>query len=129
VRSFCRFGFSTFLSREPNASTPTVEYWEYDHELHPYCQRDLNYQAPEYVLDQKLDTSNDMFGIGCLAYSVFNKGTPIFQTRGNLNTYRQQIERIHQQQYDKLPTYLAGSYHRCIMDHIFGLCLSLVYLN
>ncbi|KAG0222125.1 SCY1-like protein 2 [Mortierella sp. GBA43] len=123
------FGFSTFLSRDPNAPTPPVEYWEYDHELHPYCQRDLNYQAPEYVLDQKLDTSNDMFGIGCLAYSVFNKGTPIFQTRGNLNTYRQQIEGIHQQQYDKLPTYLAGSYHRRIMGDIFGLCLSLVYLN
>ncbi|KAK3813167.1 MAG: kinase-like domain-containing protein [Benniella sp.] len=106
------FGFSTFLSRD--SSTSTVEYWDYDHELHPYCQRDLNYQAPEYVLDQKLDPSNDMFGIGCLAYSVFNKGSPLFHTRGNLNTYRQQIVRIDQQQYDKLPAYLADAMTRLI---------------
>ena len=85
-----------------------VEYWDYDHDLHAYCQRDLNYQAPEYVLDQKLDPSNDMFGIGCLAYSVLNKGTTLFSTRGNLNTYRQQIERISSHQFDKLPAHLTG---------------------
>ncbi|KAF9936682.1 hypothetical protein BGZ67_002141 [Mortierella alpina] len=107
------FGFSTFLSRDPAVPTP-VEYWDYDHELHPYCQRDLNYQAPEYVLDQRLDPSNDMFGIGCLAYSVLNKGTPILQTRGNLNSYRQQIERISQQQYEKLPAHLADAMTRLI---------------
>ncbi|KAF9998240.1 hypothetical protein BGZ65_006239 [Modicella reniformis] len=106
------FGFSTFLSRDPNIPT-NVEYWNYDHELHSYCQRDLNYQAPEYVLDQKLEPSNDMFGIGCLAYSVFNKGTPLFQTHGNLNTYRQQIDGIRQQ-YEKLPAYLADSMTRLI---------------
>ncbi|KAF8982291.1 hypothetical protein BGZ46_001517 [Entomortierella lignicola] len=102
------FGFSTFLSRDPNVPTP-VEYWNYDHELHHYCQRDLDYQAPEYVLDQRLDPSNDMFSIGCLAYSVLNKGAPLFQTHGNLNTYRQQIGRINQQQYEKLPAHLAVS--------------------
>ncbi|KAF9111639.1 hypothetical protein BGX27_004652 [Mortierella sp. AM989] len=107
------FGFSTFLSRDPNVPTP-VEYWDYDHELHPYCQRDLNYQAPEYILNQKLDPSNDMFGIGCLAYSVLNKGTTILQTRGNLNTYRQQIERISPQQYEKLPAHLADAMTRLI---------------
>ncbi|KAG0213585.1 hypothetical protein BGX28_004002 [Mortierella sp. GBA30] len=107
------FGFSTFLPRD-SSTPPPVEYWDYDHELHPYCQRDLNYQAPEYVLDQRLDTSNDMFGIGCLAYSVLNKGTPLFQTRGNLNSYRQQIERIGQQQYEKLPAHLADAVTRLI---------------
>ncbi|KAG0352623.1 hypothetical protein BG005_007942 [Podila minutissima] len=107
------FGFSTFLSRDPNVATP-VEYWEYDHELHPYCQKDLNYQAPEYVLEQRLDPSNDMFGIGCLAYSVLNKGTPFLQTRGNLNTYRQQIERINQNRFETLPAHLADAMTRLI---------------
>ncbi|KAG0318613.1 hypothetical protein BGZ99_005587 [Dissophora globulifera] len=107
------FGFSTFLSRDPNVPTP-VEYWDYDHELHPYCQRDLDYQAPEYVLDRRLDPSNDMFGIGLLAYAVLNKGTPLFNTRGNLNTYRQQIERISQQRYEKLPAHLADAMTRLI---------------
>ncbi|KAG0005629.1 hypothetical protein BGZ79_003239 [Entomortierella chlamydospora] len=107
------FGFSTFLSRDPNVPTP-VEYWNYDHELHSYCQRDLNYQAPEYVLDQRLDPSNDMFGIGCLAYSILNKGVTLLQTRGNLNTYRQQIDRINHQQYEKLPAHLADAMTRLI---------------
>ncbi|KAF9899113.1 hypothetical protein BX616_003270, partial [Lobosporangium transversale] len=107
------FGFSTFLSPDPNIPTH-VEYWNYDHELHPYCQRDLNYQAPEYVLDRKLDPSNDMFGIGCLAYSVLNKGSPLLQTHGNLNTYRQQIERIGQQRYEKFPAHLADAMTRLI---------------
>ncbi|KAF9332528.1 hypothetical protein BG006_004606 [Podila minutissima] len=107
------FGFSTFLSRDPNVATP-VEYWEYDHDLHPYCQKDLNYQAPEYVLEQRLDPSNDMFGIGCLAYSVLNKGTPLLQTRGNLNTYRQQIERINQNHFETLPAHLADAMTRLI---------------
>ncbi|KAI9233685.1 MAG: kinase-like domain-containing protein [Podila humilis] len=107
------FGFSTFMSRDPNVATP-VEYWDYDHELHPYCQKDLNYQAPEYVLEQRLDPSNDMFGIGCLAYSVLNKGTPLLQTRGNLNTYRQQIERISQNRFETLPAHLADAMTRLI---------------
>lgn len=105
------------MSRDPNVATP-VEYWEYDHELHPYCQKDLNYQAPEYVLEQRLDPSNDMFGIGCLAYSVLNKGTPLLQSRGNLNTYRQQIERISQNRFDTLPAHLAGnlSHHKAFQQ-------------
>ncbi|KAG0249457.1 hypothetical protein BG011_009277 [Mortierella polycephala] len=107
------FGFSTFLSRDPNVTIP-VDYWNYDHDLHPYCQRDLNYQAPEYVLDQKLDPSNDLFGIGCLAYSVLNNGSPLLNTHGNLNTYRQQIDRLNQQQYEKLPAHLADSMTRLI---------------
>ncbi|GJJ69431.1 SCY1-like protein 2 [Entomortierella parvispora] len=107
------FGFSTFLSRDPSVPTP-VEYWDYDHDLHPYCQRDLNYQAPEYVLDQKLDPSNDMFGIGCLAYSVLNKGSTLFHSRGNLSTYRGLVDRISAHQFDKLPAHLADAMTRLI---------------
>ncbi|KAF9436206.1 hypothetical protein BGZ76_004559 [Entomortierella beljakovae] len=107
------FGFSTFLSRD-GSPQPSADYWNYDHELHPYCQRDLNYQAPEYVLEQKIDPSNDMFGIGCLAYSVLNKGTPVFQTRGNMNTYRGQIEKINQLRYENLPSHLADAMTRLI---------------
>ncbi|KAG0280244.1 hypothetical protein BGZ96_001619 [Linnemannia gamsii] len=107
------FGFSTFLPRDAS-SPPPAEYWNYDHELHAYCQRDLDYQAPEYILDQKLDPSNDMFGIGCLAYSVLNKGSPLINSRGNMNTYRQQIDRINQQQFEKLPAHLADAMTRLI---------------
>ncbi|KAG0219184.1 hypothetical protein BGX33_004248 [Mortierella sp. NVP41] len=107
------FGFSTFLPRDGSAAPP-AEYWNHDHDLHSYCQRDLDYQAPEYILDQKLNPSNDMFGIGCLAYSVLNKGTPLLHTRGNMNTYRQQIDRINQQQFDKLPAHLADAMTRLI---------------
>jgi hypothetical protein len=107
INSIYSFGFSTFLPRDASSPPPT-EYWNYDHELHSYCQRDLDYQAPEYILDQKLDPSNDMFGIGCLAYSVLNKGSPFIHSRGNMNTYRQQIDRISQHQFDKLPAHLAG---------------------
>ncbi|KAF9164746.1 hypothetical protein DFQ26_001092 [Actinomortierella ambigua] len=107
------FGFSTFLSREPGVPT-TSDYWEYDHDLHPYCQRDLDYQAPEYALDQRIDPSNDMFGVGCLAYAVLNKGTPLLNTHGNLNTYRQQVERISMQSYEKFPHHLQEAMQRLI---------------
>ncbi|KAG0225610.1 hypothetical protein BGW42_004218 [Actinomortierella wolfii] len=107
------FGFSTFLSRDPNVPT-TADYWEYDHDLHPYCQRDLDYQAPEYALEQRIDPSNDMFGVGCLAYAVLNKGTPLLNTHGNLNTYRQQIERISMQSYEKFPHHLQEAMQRLI---------------
>ncbi|KAF9930396.1 hypothetical protein FBU30_000527 [Linnemannia zychae] len=107
------FGFSTFLPRD-GSDPPPAEYWNFDHELHSYCQRDLDYQAPEWVLDQRVIPSNDMFGIGCLAYSVLNKGTPLLNTRGNMNTYRQQIDRINQHQFDKLPAHLADAMTRLI---------------
>ncbi|KAG0276730.1 hypothetical protein BGZ95_007125 [Linnemannia exigua] len=107
------FGFSTFLPRD-GSEAPPAEYWNFDHDLHSYCQRDLDYQAPEYVLDQKVNPSNDMFGIGCLAYSVLNKGTPLLNTHGNMNTYRQQIDRINHQQFDKLPAHLADAMTRLI---------------
>jgi len=45
--------------------------------------------APEYVLDEVLDTASDMYSLGCLMYAVHCKGNPPFKNFGNLGSLRE----------------------------------------
>ena len=43
----------------------------------------LNYVAPEYALDETLNTASDLYSLGCLIYAVHCKGDPPFKTHGS----------------------------------------------
>ncbi|CAG8482531.1 2351_t:CDS:10 [Acaulospora colombiana] len=60
------FGFSNFIN--PDAPVP-YEYPDYDARIPCYAQKNYDYMAPEYVLDETLEVANDMFALGCLIYT------------------------------------------------------------
>lgn len=49
--------------------------------------------APEYALDEVLDTASDMYSLGCLIYAVHCKGNPPFQTHDSLGGLRENVGR------------------------------------
>ncbi|CAG8692310.1 710_t:CDS:10, partial [Funneliformis caledonium] len=98
------FGFSTFLTN-PDASVP-YEYPDYDVRIPSYAQKNLDYMAPEYVLDENLDFANDMFALGCLIYTVHNHGKPPIQNHNSIHTYRKNIENLSSISYEHLPYHL-----------------------
>lgn len=48
----------------------------------------MNHIAPEYALDEALNTASDMYSLGCLIYAVHCKGDPPFKTHGSLGGLR-----------------------------------------
>ncbi|CAI2163071.1 11321_t:CDS:10 [Funneliformis geosporum] len=98
------FGFSTFITN-PDASAP-YEYPDYDVRIPSYAQKNLDYMAPEYVLDENLDFANDMFALGCLIYTVHNHGKPPIKNHNSIQTYRKNIENLSSISYEQLPYHL-----------------------
>ena len=48
----------------------------------------MNHVAPEYALDETLNTASDLYSMGCLIYAVHCKGDPPFKTHGGLGGLR-----------------------------------------
>ncbi|KAF9001944.1 kinase-like domain-containing protein [Cyathus striatus] len=67
--------------------------WEFptfDGRVPSYIQRSFDYIAPEYVLDEQLVTTSDMYSLGCLIYAVHCKGNTPYKTHGGLSELREQ---------------------------------------
>ena len=47
-----------------------------------------NRTAPEYALDETLNTASDLYSLGCLIFAVHCKGDPPFKTHGSLGGLR-----------------------------------------
>ena len=69
-------------SRGPSIIWVCAPYW-----LHENCLL-TNYEAPEYALDEALNTASDLYSLGCLIFAVHCKGDPPFKTHGSLGGLR-----------------------------------------
>ncbi|KAI0244773.1 Protein kinase domain-containing protein ppk32, partial [Massospora cicadina] len=96
------FGFCTYLQYS-NDETAQVTYFEHDSNLPPSCQQNLDYAAPEFVLDSHRCFEGDLFALGCLIYAVFNSGKALLKTRNNLLTYRNAVARLNTLPLDNTP--------------------------
>ncbi|KLO10413.1 kinase-like protein [Schizopora paradoxa] len=85
-------GLSLTVQMAGTDSTPSG--WHppiYDSHLPGYIQRSFDYLAPEYVLEEKLVPASDMYSLGCLIYSVHNKGDPPYRNRHSAATLRDNV--------------------------------------
>ncbi|CAG8713332.1 1326_t:CDS:2, partial [Racocetra fulgida] len=89
-------------------SRPDYEYPDYDSRIPCYAQKNYDYMAPEFVLDESLEFANDMFALGCLIYTVHSHGRPPMENRNSIHNYRKNIERLSSTKYDHLPYHLHG---------------------
>ncbi|KAI1290476.1 kinase-like domain-containing protein [Xylaria venustula] len=85
-----------FCSHPENSSKPTSvqpinlsEVLNLDTRLPRYVQINLDYTSPDFVLDNNLTSSADMFSLGLLCISLYNSPhrSPI-ETSGSLSAYR-----------------------------------------
>ncbi|XP_059155505.1 SCY1-like protein 2 isoform X2 [Physella acuta] len=58
------------------------------------AQPHLDFMAPEYELTHICSPASDMFSFGILLYSLYNKGKPLYECRGELKTFRQNAEEL-----------------------------------
>ncbi|ORY66808.1 hypothetical protein BCR35DRAFT_308461 [Leucosporidium creatinivorum] len=87
------FGLSTYLF-DPQTGVPAKwQFLEYDHALPPSLQRDLDYVAPEYLLDETAPSpSNDMYSLGLLLHTLHLPPTPPFSFHTSLSSARSTLE-------------------------------------
>ncbi|CAG8719114.1 6005_t:CDS:10, partial [Acaulospora morrowiae] len=97
------FGFSNFFN--PDTPVP-YEYPDYDARIPCYAQKNYDYMAPEYVLDENFEVANDMFALGCLIYTVHSKGKPPMENHNSIHNYRKNVEQLSSIKYDHLPYHL-----------------------
>ncbi|ORY75414.1 kinase-like domain-containing protein, partial [Protomyces lactucae-debilis] len=85
----------------------TYEPPEQDTRLPKTVQRNLDYAAPEFILDDQIDPLNDMFSLGCLICAlVSTKRQSIIQSHQNIHQYRKAIERLSVDALSGVPPYL-----------------------
>lgn len=62
-----------------------------------HTQPNLDYLAPEYILEKSCTTQSDMYSMGMLIYAVYNQGRPLFENRNNLLSYKSNVEQVGEQ--------------------------------
>ncbi|KAG8715536.1 hypothetical protein FRC11_003287 [Ceratobasidium sp. 423] len=88
----------------PTGDPTRWEFPTYENRLPAYIQRNFDYMAPEYAIDERIETGSDMYSLGCLIYAVHMKGRTPFTTHGSMNTLRENAQRLENGTLAALPT-------------------------
>lgn len=80
---------------------------DYDNRLPKHVQRNLDYAAPEFIIDETIDPLNDMFSLGCLICAlVSSKRQSIIQCQQNIHLYRKAVDNLNLNALTGVPPYL-----------------------
>ncbi|BGP43594.1 Protein kinase domain-containing protein ppk32 [Rhodotorula kratochvilovae] len=86
------FGLSQYLF-DPQGAPARWEFPHFDPGLPESCQRDYDFIAPEYALDESPPApSNDMYSLGCILHSIHTHTGPPFSNRHSLQNLRTNLE-------------------------------------
>lgn len=76
----------------------------------PFANLNLNFMAPELIVDQKLllDLGNDIWSLGCLIFYVYNKGENLINCfeSDSINDYKQEFGRFAAKWFNHRPAEL-----------------------
>lgn len=97
----CGLGFAVYLRDD----VKDLESLSYDPRLPKSVQSDLDFVAPDLILDSNLSPQNDMFSLGCLAIAMYSGHSPL-NCNGNVSTYRQQVSSLDVSRFRQIPSYL-----------------------
>lgn len=86
------FDFSIGASN-PQDPQPTYQSLYFEPGCPPVAQPNLNYLAPECVLAESNDSASDMFSLGVLVYTVYNKGSTLYDACSSVATLKQCINK------------------------------------
>ncbi|KAG1701411.1 SCY1-like protein 2 [Nymphon striatum] len=105
------FEFCVPNSSQPDQA-PFFEYKEWNQELPPVTQPNLDYLAPEYGLTMACGPASDMFSLGCVIYSLYNKGSTFHSNCGTWSIYKDNSDSLRHLTVRKLQSLPEG-----IKDH------------
>ncbi|CAE6460757.1 unnamed protein product [Rhizoctonia solani] len=88
----------------PTGDPTRWDFPTYDNRLPAYIQRNFDYMAPEYAIDERIETGSDMYSLGCLVYAVHMKGKTPFTTHGSMNTLRENARKLENGTLGALPS-------------------------
>ncbi|KAF8687087.1 Protein tyrosine kinase, partial [Rhizoctonia solani] len=88
----------------PTGDPTRWDFPAYDNRLPEYIQRNYDYMAPEYAVDERIETGSDMYSLGCLVYAVHMKGKTPFTTHGSMNTLRENARKLENGTLSALPS-------------------------
>lgn len=81
---------------------------QFDPRLPQFVQLNLDYAAPELVLDHKLDPTNDIFSLGCLILTIYCSKPPL-STKNIVSTYKNELPTITRQlRNPRIPSHLSS---------------------
>lgn len=88
---------------------------KFDPRLPSFIHINLDYSAPELILDHRLDTSNDIFSLGCLIVSMFIL-KPVMRCDNNANIYKQEFSGMTKVLRDeRIPAYIREMIPQMVM--------------
>lgn len=80
---------------------------QFDPRLPNYVHLNLDFSAPELVLDRRLDPSNDVFSLGCTILYIYTLKAPM-SNRNSSSEYRNEIGNVLRAVRDRrIPSYLT----------------------
>jgi SCY1-like protein 2 len=65
----------------------TYPFREYDGNVSPILNPQLDYMAPEYITIKKIDSQSDMFSLGMLIYALYNHGKTLYECHDNFSAF------------------------------------------
>ncbi|KAI7868246.1 kinase-like domain-containing protein, partial [Spinellus fusiger] len=108
-------GFGIFLNTATEAEKDDGH--DFSDGLPEQCYIDMDYAAPEFVMKNEIHQANDVFSLGCLAYTIHNKGVSLLQTFNNTRTYERKIKALDSLDYSKVPPHLQGVMRQMLALH------------
>ncbi|ODQ64236.1 kinase-like protein [Nadsonia fulvescens var. elongata DSM 6958] len=93
---------------------------QYDSRIPKFVQMNLDYSAPELVLDHLLDYGNDLFSLGCVIIALYTYSNPL-DTNNNPNNYQQDLPKLlnlKRESTNKLPPYLLDILPRLLSRQV-----------
>lgn len=73
---------------------PLFPYKDWDPDIAPCAQPNLDYRAPEYAITETCSLASDMFSIGVLIYTTFNSGKPLYDCKHQLSAFKKNAEEV-----------------------------------
>lgn len=91
-----KLGALTFSRPIGTPQDANFSYDDVDASLPQYVQPNLDYAAPELVIDRDaLSPPADLWSLGCVSHALLAKGgKPPFQNKASLHSYRSNIDRL-----------------------------------
>ncbi|CAF2579551.1 unnamed protein product [Rotaria sp. Silwood2] len=82
------------LSVQGSADGSTYPFRDYDGNISPILNPQLDYMAPEYVINKSYDSQSDMFSLGMLLYALYNHGRTLYECHDNYSSFTKMCDEL-----------------------------------
>ncbi|CAF1042211.1 unnamed protein product [Rotaria sp. Silwood1] len=82
------------LCIQGSADGATYPFRDYDGNIPPILNPQLDYMAPEYVTNKSYDSQSDMFSLGMLIFALYNHGKTLYECHDNYSSFTKMCDEL-----------------------------------